>query len=130
MTSAMLDQPSRPRQRSAPVVQPARRRTANRGPVARPERSAPIRPARLEDVDLAGGVGAIARAHPGAVRSCRVRAGRRRSASWRLTDRGIALVLILTAMLVLAAVTVIGLTAWRVTGPEYQSAGVSQLSRR
>jgi hypothetical protein len=33
-------------------------------------------------------------------------------------------------MIVLAAVTVIGLTAWRVTGPDYQAAEVSQLSWR
>jgi hypothetical protein len=36
------------------------------------------------------------------------------------------LVLALTVMIVVAAVTVIGLTAWRVTGPGYQASGVSQ----
>ena len=40
------------------------------------------------------------------------------------------MVLVLAAMIVVAAVTVIGLTAWRVTGPDYQATGVSQLSRR
>ena len=65
-----------------------------------------------------------------AVRACRVDPVTRPSASWRLTDRGIAVVLALAAMIVLAAVTVIGLTAWRVTGPEYQATGVSQLSQR
>ncbi len=64
------------------------------------------------------------------VRACRVTAVSRPSSSWRLTDRGIALVLALTAILVVAAVTVIGLTAWRVTSPGYQATGVSQLSRR
>ena len=65
-----------------------------------------------------------------AVQACRVTSVAGASASWRLTDRGIAVVLALTAMIVLAAVTVIGLTAWRVTGPDYQATGVTQLSQR
>ena len=49
-----------------------------------------------------------------AVRSCRVDVAVPAS-GWRLTDRGIAVVLVLAAMIIVAAVTVIGLTAWRVT---------------
>jgi Tfp pilus assembly protein PilX len=60
------------------------------------------------------------------VRACRIDRAPRASTPWRLTDRGIALVLALTAMIVVAAVTVIGLTAWRVTAPGYQTSGVSQ----
>jgi multisubunit Na+/H+ antiporter MnhC subunit len=64
------------------------------------------------------------------VRACRVDRVSQSATSWRLTDRGIALVLVLTAMIVLAAVTVVGLTAWRVTSPGYQTSDTSQLSRR
>ena len=42
--------------------------------------------------------------------------------AWRLTDRGIAVVLVLAVMITVAAVTVIGLTAWQVTGADYQPA--------
>jgi hypothetical protein len=62
-------------------------------------------------------------------RACRVNRVSQPATTWRLTDRGIALVLVLTAMIVLAAVTVIGLTAWRVTSPGYEASGVSQFSR-
>ena len=44
-------------------------------------------------------------------------AGDRRE--WRLTDRGIAVVLVLALMITVAAVVVIGLTAWQVTGADY-----------
>jgi hypothetical protein len=36
---------------------------------------------------------------------------------WRLTDRGIVLVMLLAAMILTAAIAVIGVTAVRVTGP-------------
>jgi hypothetical protein len=116
MTTAIVDQPSPTRLRPPSVVRPARRRASDRGPLARPVRPAAIPP------PLANGV----------VRACRVDPATRPSGPWRLTDRGIALVLILTAMIVMAAVTVIGLTAWRVTGPGpgYQATGVIQLSQR
>jgi hypothetical protein len=117
MTIATFDQPSptRLRPRTSPAGQPARGPASSRGPRARPGRLAPLPPSRLVDR---------------AVRGCRPDAGSPPSASWRLTDRGIALVLVLTAVLVVAAVTVIGFTAWRVTGPEYQTTGVSELSSR
>ena len=49
-------------------------------------------------------------------------AGGRRSSDraispWRLTDRGIAVVMVIAAMILTAAIAVIGLTAVRVTGP-------------
>jgi hypothetical protein len=115
MTTAIVDQPSRTRLWPSPVGQPGRTPIRPSGPPARPDRSRPIPSDLLPD---------------GAVRACRVNPVTGVSASWRLTDRGIAVVLALAAMIILAAVTVIGLTAWRVTGPEYQPTGVSQLSQR
>jgi hypothetical protein len=41
----------------------------------------------------------------------------RASSDWRLTDRGIAVVMVIAAMILTAAIAVIGLTAVRVTGP-------------
>jgi hypothetical protein len=128
MTTTLIDQPST-RRRPSPVVQPVRRRAAVRGPLARPERL--TAPSRLGDIDVVrGAMGVVPPRSTTAARGCQVGAVSRRSTSWRLTDRGIALVLALAALLVVAAVTVIGLTAWRVTGPGYQSTGVSELSRR
>lgn len=49
------------------------------------------------------------------------------SAAWRLTDRGIALILVVMATIAFAAVMVVGLTAVQVTGPTYQAYGQSQL---
>ena len=47
----------------------------------------------------------------------------------RLTDRGIAVILVAGAMIVLAAATVIALTAVRVTGESYQPASFSQAAQ-
>ena len=115
MTTAIVDQPSPTRLRPSPVGQPGSRPARSRGPLARPVRPVPIPPRGLADR---------------AARACRVNRVSHPATTWRLTDRGIALVLVLTAMIVLAAVTVIGLTAWRVTSPGYQVSGVSVLSQR
>lgn len=48
--------------------------------------------------------------------------------SWRLTDRGIALVLVTGVLIVTAALAVVGLTALRVTGDRYQAAGSTVLA--
>ena len=45
------------------------------------------------------------------------------AAGWRLTERGIALVLVAGLLVVTAALTVVGLTALRVTGERYADAG-------
>ena len=112
MTITIVDQPSPPRRRTVRGKRPAR------GPLARPASAAsPYR--GQASVNL---VNTVAWA-------CRIAPVTRPSASWRLTDRGIALVLVLAAMIALAAVTVIGLTAWQVTGPGYQTT-VAQLSQR
>ena len=119
MTTATIDPPSQTRLRPAPVVQPGRR-------------PAPVPSRRLASSrHLAGGSGGVVPPWSnGAARGCRVDPVTRTSASWRLTDLGIALILVLTAVIVMAAVTVIGLTAWRVTDPGYQATGVSHLSLR
>ena len=88
------------------VRRPAPRPASARGPVARPARPVPapgLRSGRRPTV-----------------RSCRIDGAVPRS--WRLTDRGIAIVLVLAVMITVAAVTVIGLTAWQVTGADYQPA--------
>jgi hypothetical protein len=129
MSTAILDQPSWSRLRPSPAVQPGRR-PVTRSPLARQLGRVPVPPRALtKNQRSTGGRGVVPPYSNRAVRACRV-SKVQSSASWRLTDRGIALVLVLTAVLVLAAVTVIGLTAWRVTGPGYQVAGASQLSSR
>lgn len=50
------------------------------------------------------------------------------AATWRLTDRALALVLATTLAIAAAAVVVVSLTALRVTGDNYQPAG--QLSQQ
>jgi hypothetical protein len=47
----------------------------------------------------------------------------------RLTDRGIAVVLVAGVMIVVAAMTVVGLTALRVTSDDYQPRPSSQMSQ-
>jgi hypothetical protein len=42
-----------------------------------------------------------------------------RQVDWRLTDRGIAVVIVIAGLILTAALVVIGLTAVRVTGPDY-----------
>ena len=43
-----------------------------------------------------------------------------RQAEWRLTDRGMAVVMVIAVMILTVALVVIGLTALRVTGPDYR----------
>ncbi len=97
------------------VRRPARRPSTGRGPVARPDGFVPAPTLR-----------SVRRP---AVQSCRVEAAAP-AGSWRLTDRGIALVLVLAVMITVAAVTVIGLTAWRVTGTDYTMASAATISSR
>ena len=128
MTTAIVDQMSQTKARPPSVRQPARRPATDRGPLARPARPAPIPPHSSVGFVPVGSRGKVSPSST--ARACRADPVTRPSAPWPLTDRGIALVLVLTAMIVLAAVTVIGLTAWRVTGPGYQATGVAELSRR
>lgn len=50
------------------------------------------------------------------------------SAGWRLTDRGIAVIIAAGLAIATAALVVIGLTAMRVTADGYAPFGISQLS--
>ena len=52
-----------------------------------------------------------------------------RPSQWRLTDRGIALVLVTGLLIVTAALAVMGLTAARVTGERYSGVGHSVLAQ-
>jgi hypothetical protein len=52
------------------------------------------------------------------------------AASMRLTDRGIAAVMVVGLMIMVTALVVVGLTALRVTGPGYLPSGQSQLAGR
>ncbi|HET9647416.1 MAG TPA: hypothetical protein VFP34_04195 [Microlunatus sp.] len=49
------------------------------------------------------------------------------AAGWRLTERGIAVVVVTAAMLAVAAIAVVVPTALRVTGDNYQPLHTSQL---
>lgn len=51
------------------------------------------------------------------------------AAGWRLTERGVAVVLVVGLMIMVAALTVVGLTAIRVTGPSYQPSVSASLPR-
>ena len=91
---------------------PGRRTGRGTGPQARP--------ARL----LAGGTRVL---RP---QACTVEAPAVQAAgatSWRLTERGIALLLVTGLLVVTAALTVVGLTALRVTGERYADVGQTVL---
>ncbi len=49
--------------------------------------------------------------------------------TWRLTDRGVAVVLVVGLMIMVAALTVVGLTAMSVTGDGYQATVSASLPR-
>ena len=101
--------------RVTPEVRRPVRPGSARGPVARPARTIPAPSGR-------------AGRRP-TVRSCRVEEAAA-STEWRLTDRGIALVLVLAVMIAVAAVAVIGLTAWQVTGTDYAAWSVEAVRAR
>lgn len=100
-TSRRAAAPTRPRR---PVTRrPAHGTGRASAPVARPVRGTPA---------LTLAPGARTRAS-----SCTVDAS---PARWRLTDRGIAVVLVTGLMIVAAAVAVVSMTALRVAGEHYQ----------
>lgn len=123
--SATTAAPPRPSARlaAAPTQAPSRpRRRTGRGtgPQARPFRTLP-----------APGLTRSPKLRP---QSCSVPTPAatppdRSSSSWRLTDRGIALVLVTGLLIVTAALAVVGLTAVRVTGERYSDAGQSVLAQ-
>jgi len=104
MSTATITRATPDTRRVPPQVRRPARPGSARGPVARPVRTV-----------AAPGIDTGPRPE---VRSCRVEATGNR-AEWRLTDRGVAVVLVLAVMITMAAVAVIGLTAWQVTGADY-----------
>jgi len=100
---------------AATPAAPARTRRPGRGTAPR---SRPTRPASPPVVVGPAGLGAW---------SCSVSSPAVgpvvQPAGWRLTDRGVALVLVTGLMILTAALAVVGLTALRVTGERYQDAG-------
>ena len=112
-----------PNSRTSPELRPGRtRRGPGRAlrPPARPGRAVPG-----PDLSRRGRPGIRACAAPVATSAPADESG----AGWRLTERGIAVVLVTAAMIITAAVAVIALTALRVTGENYQSYGQSALHR-
>ena len=107
------------RSATAPTRTPARpgRRTGRgTGPQARPARGVPAAP--------------LSRSRALRSQACTVEAPTPLAApsgGWRLTERGIALVLVTGLLIVTAALTVVGLTALRVTGERYAGAGQTVL---
>ena len=97
------------------VRRPARRTATSRGPVARPDHFVPAPSHRS--------------GRRTTVHACRLEAAAP-AGPWRLTDRGIAVVLVLAVIIAVAAVTVIGLTAWRVTGADYATGSAASVSSR
>lgn len=91
-------------------LRPGRRSGRSNGPTSRP----------------VGAVKAPTLTQPGSgVYACDVsRPVAAMSSTWRLTDRGIATVLVVATMIAVAAVSVIALTAARVTSERFQSAAL------
>lgn len=101
--------PQSPHRRVAAPVRAPRRGGQLRGPNARPLRAVPA---------PSLGLSSTARAQ-----ACLV-TPTSSTPDWRLTERGVALVLVVALMLAVAALTVVGLTAVRVTSPRYEVSSI------
>ena len=102
------------RSATKPATRPGRGSARGRSPQARPGRAVPA--PSIQTAPVAPVRGCVAEhAAVAAVPT-----------PWQLTDRGIAVVLVAVLMIVVAAMAVIGLTAFRVTGDSYQGYGQSQ----
>ena len=64
-----------------------------------------------------------------AVQACRLEGTAVARLGWQLTDRGIAVIMVVALMIITAALSVIGLTAVQVTGPDYRVFAGSALGR-
>jgi hypothetical protein len=115
MSTATITRVTPDPRRVSPQVRRLVRPGSSRGPLARPVRALPAPSVRTDPRAEA--------------RSCRVETASAR-AEWRLTDRGIAVVLLLLGMIAVAAVAVIGLTAWQVTGADYATWSAQAISAR
>ncbi len=113
LTARPTRQPSvdAPGRRSAAPARPSRGTGRRTGPQARPGQAVEA-PSLRRPADAR-------------VQACAAEAVASSPAIWRLTDRGIAVVLTVILMIFFAALTVVGLTALRVTSPSYQPYGQS-----
>jgi len=114
LTGESAARPSDPHRTATPVRAP-RRRDQVRGPSGRPVRVVPA-PSIMSSTTARAQACRVSAIRPAPPRS----APPRPAPSWRLTERGVAVVLVVALMLAVAALTVIGLTAVRVTSPSYQ----------
>ena len=128
MTQLVVDRPTD----AAPAVRPWRRIRDAQGsgreaaPRLRPARPMPTQAGSTRTLSHPGGSGARACVMPPApamVRQCS------EQSSWRLTDRGVAVVIVTGLMIMVAALTVVGLTAMRVTSDGYQATASQTLPR-
>ncbi len=107
--------------RVAPARPGGRQKVARTAPVARPRRqlSAPSLRQGSRPTSRACSTEAVAEPRPA------VQTGR-----YRLTERGIAVILVAGVMIAVAALAVVGLTALRVTSPTYQASSFTQAAQR
>jgi hypothetical protein len=110
----VLDRPSTDVRVGRPGTAPARTTPRRPGPGVGPD----ARPRRVRFT-----APAVPGGRPGS-RACRPApaAAATSARTWHLTDRGMAVVLVVAAALVAASIAVVGLTALRVTGESYQAA--------
>lgn len=103
-----LDRPTADVRATRPAAAPTRTRPRRPGPGVGPT----ARPRRLRFTPPAvAGAGA---------RACQATPVAERERTWHLTDRGLAVVLVVAAALVAASIAVVGLTALRVTSESYR----------
>ncbi len=120
MTQLVVDRPTAARS----VVRPRRRTRPAQG--SGREAGPRLRPAQpVSTQSLSRPVNSAARACVMPTPAPIVAVPSARPAGWRLTDRGVAVVIVTGLMIMVAALTVVGLTALRVTSDGYQ-ATVSQ----
>ena len=109
----VLDQPTPEVRAGRPSPAPTRSTPRRRGPGVGPT----ARPRRLRFT-------APAVSAPSAPRACQGEALVEPVRTWHLTERGLAVVLVVAAALVAASIAVVGLTALRVTSEGYQATQV------
>ncbi len=110
---------ARPAPAGPATTRPGRRSGRGAGPVGRPATGAPA--PQLRRATVTGPSACVAPAAPTRPRPQL----RPLASSVRLTERGIALILVAGVLVTVAALTVVGATATRVTSDRYQLATIS-----
>lgn len=129
MTQLTIHRSTDRRSDAQSLVRPARHPRPARGtgrrsaPVLRPAGRDELRPTRRASVPARAC--AVPQPQP-QLRSVFVAAD---APTWRLTERGVAVVLVTGLMIMAAALTVVGLTAAKVTGDGYQTMVAQTLPR-